>query len=353
MRGGFLTAEERQVLTELARDGLAAHRLARRANALVLLDQGMSPIKVAKVLLLDDDTIREWHKTFEQDGIDGLVGFHYGGRHAFLAPAQETQLKAWLERTLPRTTCEVGAYIERQFGVTYESRSGLVALLHRLGFEHRKPAAVPSKMDPDRQRRFIAVYEKLLNSLPANEMVMFADAVHPTYGAQPVGCWAPKGVAIAVEQTTGREHVNIQGAIDLHTGTTCVLEVPSVDATSTIALLQTIEARFPAKRRIHVMLDNARCHHAKLVRAWLDRRDCRIRLHFIPPYCPHLNPIERLWLAMHKALIHNRCAANFRQFRARVLTFLRYDVPSRWDVLCDQVTDNFRIRDPGRFRILR
>ena len=79
MRGGFLTAEERQVLTELARDGLAAHRLARRANALVLLDQGMSPIKVAKVLLLDDDTIREWHKTFEQDGIDGLVGFHYGG----------------------------------------------------------------------------------------------------------------------------------------------------------------------------------------------------------------------------------------------------------------------------------
>ena len=66
-------------------------------------------------MLLDDDTIREWHKTFEQDGIDGLVGFHYGGRHAFLAPAQETQLKAWLERTLPRTTCEVGAYIERQF----------------------------------------------------------------------------------------------------------------------------------------------------------------------------------------------------------------------------------------------
>ena len=182
---------------------------------------------------------------------------------------------------------------------------------------------------------------------------MFADAVHATYGAQPVGCWAPKGVAIAVEQTTGREHVNIQGAIDLHTGTTCVLEVPSVNAESTIALLQTIEARFPAKRRIHVMFDNARCHHAKLVRAWLDRPECRIRLHFIPPYCPHLNPIERLWLVMHKALIHNRCAASFRQFRARVLTFLRYDVPGQWDRLCDQITDNFRIRDPGQFRILR
>ena len=39
-RGGFLTAEERRDLTELARDGLAEHRLARRANALVLLDRG-------------------------------------------------------------------------------------------------------------------------------------------------------------------------------------------------------------------------------------------------------------------------------------------------------------------------
>ena len=74
--------------------------------------------------------------------------------------------------------------------------------------------------------RTLTSSSRVISSSLENEMVMFADAVHPTYGAQPVGCWAPK---IAVEQTTGREHVNIQGAIDLHTGTTCVLEVPSVD----------------------------------------------------------------------------------------------------------------------------
>ena len=50
---------------------------------------------------------------------------------------------------------------------------------------------------------------------------------------------------------------------------------------------------------IHVFLDNARYHHAKLVQDWLSRRDCRIRLHFIPAYCPHLNAIERLWGVMH------------------------------------------------------
>lgn len=259
------------------------------------------------MLLLDDDTIREWRALFERDGVEGLAGFHYGGCHAFLSAPQEAQLTGWLSRTLPRSTREVGAYIERKFDVTYESRSGLIALLQRLGFEHRLPRAVSSKMDPGKQRQFIASYEKLMNGLDADEMVMFADAVHPTYGAQPVGCWVPKGMAVAVEQTTGRERVNIHGALDLESGTTCMLAVDVVNATSTIALLQSIEARFPDKRVIHVMLDNARCHHASLVQAWLARMQCRIRLHFVPAYCPHLNPIERLWGVMHKALIHNRC----------------------------------------------
>ena len=79
IRGGFLNSEERQDLTELARDGLAEHRLARRANALVLLDRGMSCEDVGRVLLIDDDTIRTWHRLFEEDGVDGLAGFNYGG----------------------------------------------------------------------------------------------------------------------------------------------------------------------------------------------------------------------------------------------------------------------------------
>ncbi len=58
IRAHFLDAESRRDLIELARDGSAAHRLARRANALVLLDKGMSCQSIADVLLLDGDTIR-------------------------------------------------------------------------------------------------------------------------------------------------------------------------------------------------------------------------------------------------------------------------------------------------------
>ncbi len=60
IRRGFLDSESRQELIELARDGSAAHLLACRANAIVLLDNGMSCEDSAEVLLLDDDTIRTW-----------------------------------------------------------------------------------------------------------------------------------------------------------------------------------------------------------------------------------------------------------------------------------------------------
>ena len=77
------------------------------------------------------------------------------------------------------------------------------ALLHRLGMEHRKPTAISRKLDPAKQAAFIRSYEALLNQLPADEAVMFADAVHPTHAVRAVGCWAPKKdipVAITLKQ---------------------------------------------------------------------------------------------------------------------------------------------------------
>ena len=56
-----------------------------------------------------------------------------------------------------------------------------------------------------------------------------------------------------------------------------------------------IEAMYPGERLIHLFVDNARYHYAKLVQAWLARPGCRIKLHFIPTCCPHLDPAERLW----------------------------------------------------------
>src|SRR6204780_4388570 len=172
IRGCFLSEEDRNKLIALARDGSVASRVTRRANALVLLDDGWSCQEVAGALLLNDDTIRGWDKIFEETGIEGLNGLDRGG---FLRAPQEDALKPFVGATLPRSTRQVGAFIEQQFGLVYESRSGLVALLHRLGLEYHKPNVIPKKLDEDKQKAFIENYEKLL--IPwATKAVLFADA---------------------------------------------------------------------------------------------------------------------------------------------------------------------------------
>ena len=337
---GFLNTAERKELLSPARDGSAEHRIARRANAVLLLDDGLSCERVAKVLYLDDDTVRGWRKLYDERGIAGLEQFDAGGSSSRLATAQEEALKAYVAQALPRSTREIGAFIEREFGIVYESRSGLIALLHRLGLEYHKPEVIGRKLDEEKQQAFIEGYEKLLNSLGPDEAVLFVDAVHPTHAARPVGCWAPKEEKLAIEQTTGRQRINIHGAIDLETGQTRMIEAETIDAASTIRLLESLEALYPLLTIIHVYLDNARYHHAKIVQAWLAQPGRRIRLHFIPPYCPHLNPIERLWGAMHKHVTHNKCYATSREFAGEVLTFLREKVPQNWSDLCDSVTDD-------------
>src|SRR5208282_1944607 len=326
----------------------AAHRLSRRANALVLLDDGMSCEAIAKVLFVDDDTIRDWYQRYQEDGVEGLTIFDHEGGVCRLAAAQRAKLKAWIGETLPCSTREIGAWIARECGI-----------------EYRKPTAISRKLDPVKQAAFIKKYEDLLNQLSADEVVMFGDAVHPTHAVRPVGCWAPKELRVAVEQSSGRDRLNVPPrlrkgrlAIDLETGKTAMRDVLTVDAVSTIMLLMAIEAMYPGRRLVHLFLDNARYHHAKLVQAWLARPGCRIKLHFIPAYCPHPwsasrpKPIERLWGLMHKHTTHNKCYSSFKDFSIAMLTFLRDDVPRNWHAYCDRVTDNFRIIDPKDFRVL-
>ena len=123
-------------------------------------------------------------------------------------------------QAMPHTTRQVGALIEWEFGIVYESRAGLIALLHRLGLEYHKPEVIVRMLNAEKQQAFIAGYETLQNSLGPDEEVLFVDAVHPTHAARPVGCWAPKEENLAIEQTSGRQRINIHGALNLETAKT-------------------------------------------------------------------------------------------------------------------------------------
>jgi transposase len=72
-----------------------------------------------------------------------------------------------------------------------------------------------------------------------------------------------------------------------------------------IALLTKLRAHYPRAAVIHVILDNYRIHDSKITQAALLAMAGRIRLHFLPPYCPQHNKIERTWEDLHAEVTRN------------------------------------------------
>ena len=351
LESGFLDDQERADCLRVVKDGREEQRFSRRANALLLLDDGMKYEQVAKVLYIDDSTVRAWRRAYEEAGVGSIYAFDLKGGASSITKVQIDELRAWVTETLPESTAEAGKFILDRFGVEY-GKSGLIKLLHRIGFDWKKPESVPAKINVETQRAFIESHEKLRNSLGPDEAIVYVDAVHPTHRSSPGGRWLPQDTRCAVSVTSGRERLNLHGAIDLETGATRIVEVETVDAKSTIRMLESIERAFPTMTRIYVPLDNARYHHAKFVKEWLEQPGRKIVLRFIPAYCPHLNPIERLWLVMHKNITHRVHFPKFRAWADAILKFLRETVPNNFEQFSSIITDNFRVIDPKDFRIL-
>ena len=151
MNRNFLSAADRADLVAIAKDGLEEHRIARRANALILLDRGMRFEEVAKVLLIDDSTVRVWFKEFQEGGVEALVLFDLKGGTGRLSPFQIDELRAWATQVLPTSTTEIGQFILERFGFDY-GRSGLIKLMNRIGFDWRKPESVPDRIGVETQQ---------------------------------------------------------------------------------------------------------------------------------------------------------------------------------------------------------
>lgn len=66
-------------------------------------------------------------------------------------------------------------------------------------------------------------------------------------------------------------------------------------------------------RKILFILDNARWHHARILRPWLVKHSEAIQLDFLPPYSPELNAIERVWKLTRKLCCHNRYFPTFEE----------------------------------------
>jgi transposase len=353
---GFFSSADRIELEACVRRQREDHGIARWANAILLLDDGESCARIAKFLYLDDDTIRGWHKTYLQDGWDALAFDGWKGGQSRMKQAREVALCAWLEARFCRSTVEIRAHVAAECGLNY-SHSGCIKLLAQLGFGYRRPKALPRVADVAKQAEFIAMYENMLNFLADDKAVYFApsrrlqanscqamDAVHPEYQSKPAFGWVKKGTNPTLKKTTsGRARVNIHGALNLEAFDMPFVAPITVDGVTAVQFLAKIEARNQDKRIIYVIWDNAAYPKGPDVRAFLSRKNCRIHLIQLPPYCPHLNPIERLWAVMHQHVTHNRAYPTQKLFTEAILKFFRKIIIEQWHNFRNQVTDNFRI----------
>ena len=172
---------------------------------------------------------------------------------------------------------------------------------------------------------------------------VFDDALHQEHQTRPARGLFYKPDRPVVQKTTGRQWVNIHGAPDLEEMRLVRVAGERINAETTLALFNRIKGVLREVRIVRLFLDNARYHHARMLRSWLERPEFRLKLHFLPPYAPHLNPIKRLWGVMHRHVTHNLSNRDFQQFTEAVDELFDEYLQQIRETFRSTVTDNFRV----------
>jgi transposase len=353
MCGHLLRAEERRSCLLLLRQSRGEAGLIRRANVLILLDDGKSYAQISSFLYLDDATVRSFEQGFREKGLGDFLRYAWKGSSRHLQAAEILELKTVMMSRIFASTRERGAYIKSHFAVNY-TRSGLIKLVRFLGFRYKRAQHVPKKVDEAAQKAQIVHYEHVMNGLEANDVVVFSDASHPEYQSRASFGWVLKEEKLGLRSVARPARINLQGCINLETMAYTGIEVEVVNGQSTIDFLELLCKKYEKATQIHIFLDNGMAHRAKKVQEWLKTaRGKRIKLHFLPPYCPHLNPIERLWGLMHKNVTHNKFYESFEEFTHEIRRFLYETLPKNKENAANYITDNFQIKSYQGVRMFK
>jgi transposase len=79
---------------------------------------------------------------------------------------------------------------------------------------------------------------------------------------------------------------------------------------------------YPDAKVIHVVLDNYRIHSSQISREAVKELGGRVVLHFLPPYSPDENKIERVWLDLHANVTRNHRCEEMEHLIREVVAYL-------------------------------
>jgi len=173
-----------------------------------------------------------------------------------------------------------------------------------------------------RKNRRLALIRRAIAAMTDREVAVYLDEVdihlNPKIGPD----WMNRGKQKQVMTPGQNVKRYVCGALNVQTG--CI-EYVAGERKNGLLFLATLGQLLQAypRRTIHVVLDNFKIHSSRQVQAWMKQNGQRIRLHFLPPYCPDHNKIERKWRDLHAAVTRNHKCQTIEELMRNVERWLK------------------------------
>lgn len=334
-----LTDQQKRELEKrhrVERDG----RVRDRIKAVLLKSEGWTNEAIAQALRIHPDTVADhlhaWTKANQ-------LKPENGGSVSKLTEQQTRALDAYVQAQCCTKVIDLCRFVSKTYGVLY-TVSGMTKWLKEHGFRYKRPKATPVKADPEKQEEWVKGYLALVDETPADEPIVFMDAVHPTMATKITCGWIKKGVDKPIAQTASRTRVNVIGAIELKSATVHSAFVDTVNVLTILAFFDQLKTAYPNAPKIHVILDQAGYRRSHELQKQAAAKG--IVLHLLPPFSPNLNPIERLWKVMNEHARNNVFFESARQFKDAIAHFFHKTIAEIQPLLRARINDNFQVINP-------
>ena len=304
-----------------------------RRRAVAAIRRGLSIKDVSETFGASYSAVRQWNKDHKTGGSKALASSKRGrkvGEGRWLSAQQESRLRRWIidatpdQLRLPFMLWErqaVQELISKRFQLQIPLRT-VGEYLRRWGFSSQRPAVRFYEQQPRAVRRWL---EETYPAIAARARKQRAE-IHwtdetgvSTSSASGARGFAPKGQTPLLKRPARSLRLNVISSVTNRGKSRFMMYRQNFTAQIFIKFLTQI-VRVAKGRKVIVIVDNLRVHHAKPVQKWLKTNQARISLEYLPAYSPELNPDEYLNSDL-KANVH-------RKQRPRDLTTLHRNVRS-------------------------
>jgi transposase len=301
----------------------------RRMQAIRWIFMGFDNPTVAELANIHRDTVTDWIKRFNAQGIDGLIDQPRSGRPRKIPKEKEQDLCQVIEN--PETAGEVHWTGKKFHGYLRENLgeeigySTVMRWLHEKDYRLKVPQPWPDRQSEEERRVFVDRLAKWVSD--SDVELWFMDEMGVEGDPRPRRRWAKKGKKARVTRNGTHMRMNVTGMICPRTGEAFMLEFTHNDRQVFQTFLDEANKTVKLDRQRNLLIcDNASWHKCKTLE-WGDFEPV-----YLPAYSPDLNPIEKLWLVIK--------AEWFADFVARTKNELidRLDNALRW--VMDRKTDN-------------